>query len=353
MELFNNFAKTTLTADINADDATINVASGSVFPAPANGDYFMVVLAKPSAGEETTWEICKCTARNNNTLTVVRGQEGTTAKNWAIGDKAENRLTAGSLQRLSSSSSNGGGMTYGGKVTITASTTLDDPSEGRGREFRITIVGGGGGGYADNSNERYLGGGGGESIVMMLYKSEITWPVQITIGAKGIGSSVSSPTAGGSSSFGSLVTAMGGGGAIPNNNTSYRFGGDGGGARVFRNRVNYAYVYSSTVTTMLILGGQGARNSLPEGADSSVIQTDRATYYSGGGGGLRNETFSNSTNTQGGKCGIQANPSSSDRGGCSLLANSSISSGTGYGHGGGGSSGLSGGLGVCIIEWFE
>jgi hypothetical protein len=354
MELFNNFAKTTLTAAINADDASINVASGSVFPAPANGDYFMVVLAKPSVGEETTWEICKCTARNNNTLTVERGQEGTTAKSWAIGDKAENRLTAGALQRLSSSSSNGGGMTYGGmtyggKVTITASQSQSDPSQGRGRLFRITIVGAGGGGC--NGTGSY-GGGGGETIIKVIPYTDISWPIYITVG-QGIKNGN-----GGSTSFGNLITAYGG---QVSNGSGY--GGVAGGHVANRTTVLFVAPHGNSSYYKFYGGGIAA-------VGSSYINSGNAIYVTGGGGDANTGVNSNG---KGGSCfpylgGLSE--SYAGGGGASLLGsggNGSYDSKAGDGDigGGGGSYGQfsswathqsyvgKGGNGVCIIEWFE
>jgi hypothetical protein len=100
MELFSNFGMTTLAAPLAATATSAVVANGEVFPGPANGDFFRVVLASPSAGTETKWEICLCAARSGNTLTLERAQEGTPAQSWAPGDKAENRITLGALRSL-------------------------------------------------------------------------------------------------------------------------------------------------------------------------------------------------------------------------------------------------------------
>src|SRR5690606_32111243 len=44
------------------------------------------------------FEIMRCTARNGDTLTVVRAQEGTSAITFSAGDVVELRLTAGTLE---------------------------------------------------------------------------------------------------------------------------------------------------------------------------------------------------------------------------------------------------------------
>lgn len=92
-QLLVNNAATTLAVAALAGDATLTVVDGSHFPTPTAGDFFLVTLS--NATPETLWEICKCTSRSGNVLTITRAQEGTTALGWAIGSKCEVRLTAG------------------------------------------------------------------------------------------------------------------------------------------------------------------------------------------------------------------------------------------------------------------
>ncbi|EOY4191616.1 hypothetical protein ACP5XN_005009, partial [Salmonella enterica subsp. enterica serovar Lubbock] len=46
--------------------------------------------------KETVFEVCHLTAVNNDMLTVIRGQEGTTAKGWSLNDVIANFATRGS-----------------------------------------------------------------------------------------------------------------------------------------------------------------------------------------------------------------------------------------------------------------
>lgn len=96
--LFSNNASTTLaaTAGSGATALTVATGSGTLFPAPTAGDYFYATLVNPS----NTIEIVKCTARIGDTLTVVRGQDGTTAAAFAIGDKIELRPVAAALRDI-------------------------------------------------------------------------------------------------------------------------------------------------------------------------------------------------------------------------------------------------------------
>lgn len=92
--LFANNATTTLAQSISATSTVLNVASGggSLFPSPAAGQAFAVTLVDAATG--LTNEICYCTSRSGDQLTVSRGQEGTNATTWAAGDTCANYITA-------------------------------------------------------------------------------------------------------------------------------------------------------------------------------------------------------------------------------------------------------------------
>lgn len=98
---FSNQGSSALAAGITSSAITINLVAGegAKFPALTGSDYFMLTLVKLIGGAPVM-EIVKVTARAGDTLTVVRGQEGTAATTFSAGDRAENRLTAGALDRL-------------------------------------------------------------------------------------------------------------------------------------------------------------------------------------------------------------------------------------------------------------
>lgn len=93
--IFANNASSTLSAPITSIATTLTVAvgTGAVFPNPTSGQAFTLTLTDAATGKIT--EIMLCTSRATDTLTVVRGQEGTTAVPWTTGDFANNFLTAG------------------------------------------------------------------------------------------------------------------------------------------------------------------------------------------------------------------------------------------------------------------
>lgn len=92
---FANSAYATLASGINssATSITLTTGQGARFPSLAGGDYFFATLIDTS----NNLEIVKCTARSTDVLTVVRGQESTTARAFSTGDRIELRITAQGL----------------------------------------------------------------------------------------------------------------------------------------------------------------------------------------------------------------------------------------------------------------
>jgi hypothetical protein len=97
--LFSNNASATLAASINSSTTTISVPSGQggLFPAVPSGSHFFATLTDPN----NNFEIVKVTARAGDAMTVVRGQEGTTAREFASSDRIEMRITAAALRAFS------------------------------------------------------------------------------------------------------------------------------------------------------------------------------------------------------------------------------------------------------------
>lgn len=93
---FSNQASTTLVDPILSTASKIVVEDASVFPMIAADEYFIVCVTSSSAG----YEIMKVVGVEDNTLTVVRAQEGTSVKDFPSGASVENRLTAGSLNSV-------------------------------------------------------------------------------------------------------------------------------------------------------------------------------------------------------------------------------------------------------------
>lgn len=90
--LFTNQAAGELLSAIVGSDTSITLKSGqgAFFPAPTGDNYSFIVVQN-----ETTWEVMKLTDRTGDLLTVVRAQEGTTARNFPANSVVELRVTAG------------------------------------------------------------------------------------------------------------------------------------------------------------------------------------------------------------------------------------------------------------------
>lgn len=87
-----NNAYAILAAGVASSDLSITLTAGqgARFPTLGAGDYFYATLLDTG----NNLEIVKCTARVGDVLTVVRAQDGTTAKNYVVGDRIEIRPVA-------------------------------------------------------------------------------------------------------------------------------------------------------------------------------------------------------------------------------------------------------------------
>jgi hypothetical protein len=90
--LVTNNASATLATGITAVATTITLGTGqgALFPSPLGTSIFYATLVNSS----NQAEVVKVTARATDTLTVVRGQDSTTARAYSTGDKLELRPTA-------------------------------------------------------------------------------------------------------------------------------------------------------------------------------------------------------------------------------------------------------------------
>jgi len=96
---FTNFAQSTLAAGVDDEAVTIAVepGQGARFPAlTVVGDFFYLTLENASLDRE----IVKVTARLNDAMTVVRGQDGTYARMWNAGDPIALRMNAAAIEQM-------------------------------------------------------------------------------------------------------------------------------------------------------------------------------------------------------------------------------------------------------------
>ena len=95
---FSNNASGTIASSINSTTTTIVLTSGqgSLFPSLGGSDYFYATLIDSS----NNLEIVKVTARSTDSMTVVRGQDGTSGRSYTAGDRFELRPVAAAMNAL-------------------------------------------------------------------------------------------------------------------------------------------------------------------------------------------------------------------------------------------------------------
>jgi len=88
---FKNNAESTLDSAISAVDTGLAVVAGdgTLFPTLGGGDYFYMTITDTDG----SFEVVKVTARSNDSMTIVRAQEGTSARSAAAGASCELRIT--------------------------------------------------------------------------------------------------------------------------------------------------------------------------------------------------------------------------------------------------------------------
>lgn len=136
---FKNNAASALDAAISATDLglTITYGDGSLFPAAGAGDYFYLTL------EETdgSYEIVKVTARSGESMTIVRAQEGTTARTFAAGARAELRVTnQGLLDKVAEDNLTANSVTFDKLETVAAARVLGSVAGGDVSELSASQV---------------------------------------------------------------------------------------------------------------------------------------------------------------------------------------------------------------------
>jgi hypothetical protein len=128
---YSNNAYSTLSSAINTTATSISVASAASFPTLSGGDYMYLTVVS-----EHALEVVKVTNVSGTTLTVVRGQDGTSGTAAASGDRIELRITTVMLQDAFAESNNDVFKTIAvsGQSDIVADASTDT----------LTIVGSGG-----------------------------------------------------------------------------------------------------------------------------------------------------------------------------------------------------------------
>lgn len=96
--LFANNASALIAAPINTAVTAVTVSNASAFPNPGANQYFIATFVDAATGLLN--EIVHVTAVSGSVFTIVRAQEGTTAKSWNVGDVCAAFWTAGCAQAM-------------------------------------------------------------------------------------------------------------------------------------------------------------------------------------------------------------------------------------------------------------
>ncbi len=336
--LFLNNYQTTLAAALTSTGTTMSVSSATGLPASLVSGQFIPMTLTPASSPGSAYEIVYVTAISGSNLTVTRGEEGTSALNWNVGDILYSTNTADTTGTLSGSptvnfqtdtlTASGlitanGGMTVpsgetlavGGTITVQPATTSNEAipfsqsllgtrqviftSDGTWTvpdgvtSILISGVGSGGGGasgaYADGSGYSAGGGGGGGAGQPIFMQEQTVSPgdtVTVTIGGvggggAGVGVSPNNGANGGAASSSTITNGTW---------TISLAGGGGGGAGS----------YSETTIANGGFGGPG----YPPGAHGQPGAAN--SHYSGyneGFGGGTTLSFPSWTGTTGGNSG--------------------------------------------------
>jgi len=106
--LFANNAHCLLGKDLGAAETSLQLESGkgALFPDPGDGEIFIFTIEDLAQGVR---EVCYCSKRNGDVLTIERGKEGTSARDWVRSNTVivQQRITAGTLEWLAQGGSSG------------------------------------------------------------------------------------------------------------------------------------------------------------------------------------------------------------------------------------------------------
>ena len=271
-------AQSNLSTPLSASSTSIalTAGSGALFPQPGANQYFTLTLNDAATG--LVYEIVNVTAVTGDTMTVVRGQEGTTATTWALGDIVFNGPTAGSVAAIRG---------FRNLVSFSANGSWTLPTGITG--FRVTVVGGGGGGSkctaTSLAGDASGGGGGAGGMAIKYYSSQAPGTsYSFTIGAGG-----TTQVMGGTTIFNGAVTANGGNGSAFASPTS---GAGGLGGTASGGDLNLSGGDGSDgQSNSFVFAGNGAPGPFGGGGRAGQLAGLNATNYGGGGGGAYDSTL--------------------------------------------------------------
>jgi hypothetical protein len=290
--IFTNNAFSGVATAFGPSAATITIASGTgaAFPAPASGQWFAITLTDQAT--RLVHEVVYVLNRTgDNFQTVLRGQEGTAAGTWAIGDIVQHNVTAGTLAAFAQ----GSGFL---NLQIFSSSATYTPTPGAGRVVAaVQAAGGGSAGVAGPGNSSLLAAGEAGSSGQYA-AGQFFGPfssILVTVGSGGAGGAAgqNDGSAGAGSSFGSLLQTFGGPGGKAFAPTAPPFVNGGGqlasgtiiGGNIEAGELGNAGGLIIAMTTTNWASAQGGASHFAGPASGGTPATSPNPGRLGGGGG--------------------------------------------------------------------
>lgn len=334
--MYANNVNTTLAGSVSSSATNITLSSAANLPASIPSGQFLVITLNDQATRQN-FEIVYATAISGATLTVQRGQEGTAALSWGVGDFAYSPPTAGqmgNLGQLGTTNTWTGSNTFSQPVGVGAAvapgqamqlgqavgrligvqvfTSSGTYTPSAGMTFAIMKVQGGGGSGAGitppSAGGASLGapGGAGAYAEGLFTAAQIGASQIVTVGAAGSVGIAAAGGNGGTSSVGSLISAPGGvGGGLLNNQPTPQVNGNGvpssapAGANIF-GCVGACQGYSFAATALSMIGGAGGSGMFGPGPSGAPTNSSGAAASNPGCGGSGTAGGSGSAALQGG-----------------------------------------------------
>ena len=259
---------TTLASALSSSATSLTLASSANLPASIPAGMVFSITLNDDATKQN-FEIIYATSISGTTLSgLLRGQEGTVAQAWIVGDLAWNGVTAGQMRGVAS------GRLLSQPTVLTSASGTFTPNPAA----TLTIVegssgaGAGGGAQATGAGQVSIGSGGNAgAYVKFVISGAIGGPVSYTCGAGGTGISGATGGSGSSSTFGSYATLPGGLGGLastPSAPPFFQIGNANGSAPTLTG-VEVLLAFPSAggtaafaMTTSNVSGGRGNNNAL-------------------------------------------------------------------------------------------
>jgi hypothetical protein len=220
--LYKNNATSTLAGSITSSQTTANLAAGTgaLFPAPGAGEGFYGSFVDAATGLLT--EIVFVYAVSGDTITMTRGQDGTSGLAWNAGDIFSQFCTAADMALMLQTAAAIGRLSGPPQLVVSTAGSLTFPAATNAvLAYLLGGGGAGGGAVATGAGQCSAGAGGNSGCLVTAYVTAGFQGSSLSIGTAGAAVSGAAGGSGGSTIW---TLGSGGGGLV------YTANGGAGGA---------------------------------------------------------------------------------------------------------------------------